>query len=102
MDTVPLLLSRAHSRIAFADIPAVLAKEGIGAMIMKSGERWHCINPACGCSVLVETNGEVQGENPRCACGGLMKKDYSPPVFRHLDFLHLNEPALARRISSED
>jgi hypothetical protein len=102
MDTVSLLLSRAHFRIAFADIPAVLAKEGKRAMIMKSGERWHCINPACGCSVLVETNGEVEGENPRCACGGILKKDYSPPVFRYLDFLHLNEPALARRVSSED
>jgi hypothetical protein len=43
-------------------------------MIMKSGEHWHCTNPACGCTVLVEINGEVNGANPRCACGGLMKK----------------------------
>jgi len=24
-------------------------------MVMKSGERWHCMNPACLCAVLVET-----------------------------------------------
>jgi hypothetical protein len=28
--------------------PAVLAKGGKRAMVMKSGERWHCVNPACG------------------------------------------------------
>ena len=71
-------------------------------MIMKSGEQWHCINPACGCAVLVKKNGEVEGENPRCTCGGLMKKDYSPPVFRYLDFLYLDEPAVSRRLSGED
>jgi hypothetical protein len=31
-----------------------------------------------------------------------MKKDYSPPVFRYLDFLYPQEPALVRRTSSED
>ena len=71
-------------------------------MIMKSGEHWHCTNPACGCTVLVEINGAVNGANPRCACGGLMKKDYSPPAFRYLDFLYSQEPALAQRTSGED
>ena len=71
-------------------------------MLMKSGERWHCINPACQCTVLVETSGEIEGRNPHCACGSVMKKDYSPPVFRYLDFLRLQEPALARRTAPED
>jgi hypothetical protein len=71
-------------------------------MIMKSGERWHCVNPACGCAVLVETNGEIEGQNPRCACGTILKKLYSPPVFRHLDFLRFPEPALALRDSPKD
>jgi hypothetical protein len=31
-----------------------------------------------------------------------MKKDYSPPVFRYLDFLYPQEPALAQRTSGED
>jgi hypothetical protein len=71
-------------------------------MVMKSGERWHCMNPACGCAVLVEADGEVEGQNPPCACGGIMKRDYSPPVLRYLDFLRFPEPALAHRDSSED
>ncbi len=71
-------------------------------MVMKSGERWHCMNPACGCGVLVESNGEIEGENPRCACGGVMKRDYSPPVFRYLDFLKFPEPALAHRDTPEE
>lgn len=69
---------------------------------MKAGERWHCTNPACGCSILVETRGEAEGKNPVCACGCLMKKRYAPPVFRYLDFLRFpeSEPALQR--SQED
>ena len=71
-------------------------------MVMKSGERWHCINPRCGCIVLVESDAGIEGENPRCTCGGVMKKDYSPPVFRYLDFLKLPEPELAPRDASEE
>lgn len=70
-------------------------------MIMKSGERWHCTNPVCGCSVLVETTGAVEGKNPLCACGSFMKKLYGPPVFKYLDFLRFPEPALPRRDSSK-
>jgi hypothetical protein len=69
-------------------------------MVMKSGERWHCTIAACRCSVLVETSGEIEGRNPRCACGGVMKKDYSPPVVRCLDFLPFPEPVLAIRDSA--
>jgi hypothetical protein len=69
-------------------------------MVMKPGERWHCANAACRCSVLVETGGEIAGGNPRCACGGAMKKDYSPPVFRCLDLPTFPEPVLASRDSS--
>jgi len=72
------------------------------AMVMKFGERWHCVNPACGSAVLVESNGEIKGQNPRCACGSVMKKAYSPPVFRYLDFLKSVEPELARQDSSKD
>ena len=71
-------------------------------MVMKSGERWHGINPACGCAVVVESNGEIEGQNPRCACGSIMKKSYTPPVLRYLDFLRFPEPAFIHRDSSED
>jgi len=71
-------------------------------MVMTSGERWHCINPACGCAVLVEANCEIDGQNPRCACGSIMKKGYSTPVFRYLDFLKVRAPALVHREAPED
>jgi hypothetical protein len=71
-------------------------------MNMKSGERWHCTNPACGCTVLVETNAKLEGENPRCSCGGAFKKNYSPPVFRYLDFLHLDGPAVSPQTSVKE
>jgi hypothetical protein len=71
-------------------------------MVMKSGERWHCVNPTSGCVVLVESNGEIEGQNPRWACGSIMKKSYTPAVFRYLDFLRFPEPAFIHRDSSED
>jgi hypothetical protein len=61
-------------------------------MLMKARERWNCTNPACGCQVVVEIGGEVDGQNPRCACGGVMKKKYTSAVFAYLDFLHPEEP----------
>lgn len=71
-------------------------------MVMKTGERWHCTNAACRCSILVETSGEIEGENPLCACGNAMKKVYSPPVFRYLDFLHFPEAVVTHQDSSKD
>ncbi len=50
-------------------------------MVMKSGERWHCINPACGCVVVVESTGGIEGQKPQCACGSDMKKNYSEELF---------------------
>jgi hypothetical protein len=67
-------------------------------MRMKSEDRWHCTNPACGCEVLVQNTGIVDGENPRCSCGALMKKKYSSPVLSYLDFLRLDEaPVIVAR-----
>lgn len=31
-------------------------------MMMKNGERWHCTNAACRCSILVEVSGEAEGK----------------------------------------
>jgi hypothetical protein len=70
-------------------------------MMMKTGERWHCTNPDCGCTVLVEATGEAEGKNPLCACGSVMKKGYSSPVFQYLDFLRFPEPLVARKESRE-
>lgn len=70
-------------------------------MVMKAGERWHCMNAACQCAVIVETTGEIEGQNPRCACGSILKKQYAPPVFQYLDFLRFLEgPSLAHKALS--
>jgi hypothetical protein len=65
-------------------------------MLMKARERWHCANLDCGCQVVVEVGGEIEGQNPRCACGGLMKKKYNSPVYTYLDFLRADQPASTR------
>jgi hypothetical protein len=63
-------------------------------MVLQTGEHWHCTNSDCGCEVLVEKGGRVDGANPVCACGAPMKKAYASPVFQYLDFLRDGEPAL--------
>ena len=70
-------------------------------MIMKRGERWRCTNPACQCEVLVESNGQIEGSNPRCACGGIMKRKYAPPSLTYLEFLRFEEPVATRMGSRE-
>jgi hypothetical protein len=65
-------------------------------MIMKSGEQWHCTNSTCRCEVLVQANSEIDGTNPRCVCGALMKKKYVPPHATYLEFLRLEEPVTAQ------
>jgi hypothetical protein len=45
------------------------------------------MNPSCHCEVLVQSAGEIEGGNPRCACGAPMKKRYTPPSLTYLEFL---------------
>lgn len=63
-------------------------------MVMRVKERWHCVSVGCGCQVIVEIGGEIHGQNPRCACGGIMRKKYTSPVFAYLDFLRIDEPRI--------
>ena len=60
-------------------------------MLMKTGERWHCTDQACQCQILVETGGQIEGLNPRCACGASMKKKYTSPALAYLEFLRVGE-----------
>jgi len=64
-------------------------------MIMKTGEQWHCTNPACFCEVLVQRNSIIEEANPRCVCGSPMKKNYTPPQLTYLEFLRLEQPVSA-------
>lgn len=65
-------------------------------MLMNAKERWLCVNPACGCQVIVEISGEIHGQNPRCACGDIMKKRYAAPAFSYLEFLRIDKPPAAQ------
>jgi len=71
-------------------------------MVMKTGEFWHCSNPNCHCEVSVKTTGEIDGENPRCACGAIMKKNYVQPFTSYLQFLREEEPPPVASHSPED
>jgi hypothetical protein len=75
------------------------AKEGTATMIMKTGEHWHCMNPACHCEVLVQSNSDIEGSNPRCVCGAPMKKRYAPPGLTYLEFLRVENPATSQEAS---
>jgi hypothetical protein len=47
------------------------------------GERWRCQNRAYGGEIQVVTSSKAEdGINPRCPCGGIMKKPYHKPVLR--------------------
>ncbi len=65
-------------------------------MIVKTGEHWHCINPACHCEVLVQSDSEIDGPNPRCVCGAPLKKKYAPPNLTYLEFLRVEDPVSVR------
>lgn len=78
------------------------SKGGTWNMVMKTGERWHCTNPTCRCSILVETSGDGEGKNPLCACGSVMKKQYSAPVFQYLDFLRFPESSATLQETRKD
>ncbi len=54
---------------------------------MKSGDLWHCTNPACRAELSVGPGSEVDVDRVHCGCGGFMKKRYTAPAFNYLDFL---------------
>ena len=68
---------------------------------MFPSELWHCTNPDC--HVLPGQSPQApSGVAPRCACGAMLKKHYSSPVFRYLDFLRPDDqPALAQAVGPE-
>jgi len=49
-------------------------------MRIQEGERWHCLNDACGGEIMVLASSQLEGQNPRCSCGSVMKKHYDKPT----------------------
>ena len=56
-------------------------------MLVRSGDLWHCANPACLSELSIETGRDSEVDRVYCVCGAVMKKYYRLPVFRYLDFL---------------
>src|SRR5882724_2090184 len=68
------------------------------AKMMRVGECWHCTNRACNAQVSVQAGSQPDGANPRCTCGAPMKKKYTSPVFRYLDFLRVDQEVFAEPV----
>ncbi|MEQ1353986.1 MAG: hypothetical protein ABLT11_08200 [Candidatus Acidiferrum sp.] len=56
-------------------------------MLMQSGDRWLCSNAACRAELAVGLSRTISSDHLRCACGAVMLKHPSLPVFGYLDFL---------------
>ncbi|HKV64511.1 MAG TPA: hypothetical protein VJO16_21575 [Candidatus Acidoferrum sp.] len=97
-----ILVERVRPAIAFAHIQPFLARGGKkghgheirGALALHQSSVW-----LRGTSGIQRRN---CGANPRCACGSIIKKGYSTPVFRYLDFLKVREPALVHQDPAKD
>lgn len=68
-------------------------------MPSNSGHLWHCTNRACSASLSISTE-DAQIHPQCCLCGAPVKRAYTSPVFRYLDFLRVEEPSLAESAGS--
>jgi len=55
-------------------------------MLVRSGDLWHCANPACLSELAIGTTRDTEVDRVYCVCGAIMKKHYRPPGFHYLDF----------------
>jgi hypothetical protein len=56
-------------------------------MLVRSGDLWHCTNPACFSELSIGTGRDADVDQVYCVCSAVMKKHYKPPIFRYLDFI---------------
>lgn len=54
-------------------------------MLITSGQIYRCQNPVCRCEMqVIKGSGAIAVQNPRCWCGGEMKKPYTPPALHKM------------------
>jgi hypothetical protein len=70
-------------------------------MLVRSGDLWHCTNPACLSELSIGTGRDTEVDWVYCVCGAVMKKHYIPPVFRYLDFLEEREQDALRVLAPD-
>jgi hypothetical protein len=63
------------------------SQERLELMLTRSGDLWHCTNPACFSELSIGTGRDTEVDRVYCVCGAVMKKHYKPPIFRYLDFI---------------
>ena len=52
---------------------------------MRVGEKWRCVNPACGAEMVVTESPRVPVlGKPKCGCGEVMKRPYVKPAARKI------------------
>ena len=52
-------------------------------MTFEKNDHWICQNKDCLAELIVIAPSRLhEGQNPRCLCGGIMKKPYSVPKFK--------------------
>jgi len=71
-------------------------------MSQEKRERWHCMSAACREGKLIAHSAATTENRPRCLCGSEMKKAYTPPVFRYLEFLQLDQLSFAEQTPRKD
>jgi hypothetical protein len=71
-------------------------------MIMRTGERWLCVNPYCGDTVTLRSAYYSREDPPRCPCGSPLRKVSASADFSYLDFLRSEEPASSRKPAKKD
>ena len=54
-------------------------------MLVRSGDLWHCTNPACLSELSIGTSRDTDVDHVYCVCGAVMKKHCHPPAFRYLN-----------------
>ena len=60
-------------------------------MLVRSGDLWHCTNPACLSELSIGASRDTDVDQVYCVSGAIMKRHCSPTVFRYLDFIGAGE-----------
>ena len=77
------------------------SQERLELMLVRSGDLWHCSNPACFSELSIGTSRDAEVDQVYCVCGAVMKKHYRLPVFRYLDFLGDREQDALQALAPE-
>ncbi len=51
-------------------------------MKLYKGQTYRCQNPLCRAEIQITKDSIEGSSNPRCCCGGEMKKSYVKPIAR--------------------